>query len=127
MNLFPNLSPLWYAVPLLLLFTVQLVWLIGCYAPVTRKDYALPDRRRAWLILVTAPVAYLLVVLSLLAHLGLLPSWESDGLSVLLLAMVFWGAYPRPESPAYREGTRRWPYHLLAAVSFVFALLCWLA
>lgn len=127
MNLFPNLSPLWYAVPLLLLFTVQLVWLIGCYAPVTRKDYALPDRRRAWLILVTAPVAYLLVVLGLLAHLRLLPSWESDGLSVLLLAMVFWGAYPQPESPAYREGSRRWPYHLLAAVTFAFALLCWLA
>ena len=112
---------------MLLLFTVQLVWLICCYTPVTRKDYALPDRRRAWLVLVTAPVAYLLVVLSLLAHLRLLPSWESDGLSVLLLAMVFWGAYPRPESPAYREGSRRWPYHLLAAVSFVFALLCWLA
>lgn len=93
----------------------------------TRKDYALPDRRRAWLILVTAPVAYLLVVLSLLAHLRLLPSWESDGLSVLLLAMVFWGAYPQPESPAYREGSRRWPYHLLSAVTFAFALLCWLA
>lgn len=127
MNLFPNLSPLWYSIPMVLLLTAQLVWLIGCYAPVTRKDYALPDRRRAWLVLVTAPVAYLLVVLSLLAHLRLLPSWESDGLSVLLLAMVFWGAYPRPESPAYREGSRRWPYHLLAAVSFVFALLCWLA
>lgn len=126
MNLFPNLSPLWYAVPLLLLFTVQLVWLIGCYAPVTRKDYALPDRRRAWLILVTAPVAYLLVVLSLLAHLRLLPSWESDGLSVLLLAMVFWGAYPQPESPAYREKGRL-AFHLLSAVTFAFALLCWLA
>ena len=85
------------------------------------------SRRRAWLALVTAPVAYLLVVLSLLAHLRLLPSWESDGLSVLLLAMVFWGAYPQPESPAYREGSRRWPYHLLAAVTFAFALLCWLA
>ena len=111
---------------MLLLFTVQLVWLIGCYAPVTRKDYALPDRRRAWLALAVMGVFYLLAMACLLSGLGLLPSWESDGLSVLL-AMVFWGAYPQPESPAYREGSRRWPYHLLAAVTFAFALLCWLA
>lgn len=126
MHLLPNLSPYWYAVPLLPLFTIQLVWLICCYAPATYKDYALPDRRRAWLVLVTAPVAYLLVVLSLLAHLGLLPSWESDGLSVLLLAMIFWGAYPRPESPAYREKGRL-AFHLLSAVTTAFGLLCWLA
>ena len=82
MNLFPNLSPLWYAVPLLLLFTVQLVWLIGCYAPVTRKDYALPDRRRAWLALAVMGVFYLLAMACLLSGLGLLPFGEG-GTAVL--------------------------------------------
>lgn len=126
MNLFPNLSPLWYAVPLLLLFTVQLVWLIGCYAPVTRKDYALPDRRRAWLALAVMGVFYLLAMACLLSGLGLLPFGEG-GTAVLFTAIDFWWLYPNSQSPAYREGSRRWPYHLLSAVTFAFALLCWLA
>ncbi len=126
MNLFPNLSPLWYSIPLLLLFTVQLIWLICCYAPVTRKDYALPDRRRARLAFVVLAVVYLLAVACLLSGLGLLPFGEG-GTAVLFAAIDFWWLYPNSQSPAYREGTRRWPYHLLSAVAFAFALLGWLA
>ena len=126
MNLFPNLSPLWYSIPLLLLFTVQLIWLICCYAPVTRKDYALPDRRRARLAFVVLAVVYLPAVACLLSGLGLLPFGEG-GTAVLFAAIDFWWLYPNSQSPAYREGTRRWPYHLLSAVAFAFALLGWLA
>lgn len=126
MHLLSNLSPLWYAVPLLPLFTIQLVWLICCYAPVTRKDYALPDRRRAWLALVLLAVIYLLAVACLLSEVELLPFGEG-GTAVLFAAIDFWWLYPRPESPAYREGTRRWPYHLLSGIAAALALLGWLA
>ncbi len=126
MNLFPNLSPTWYAIPLMILFTVQLIWLISCYAPVTRNDYALPDRRRAWVALVVLPVIYLLAMACLLSGLKLLPFGEG-GTAVLFTAIDFWWVYPNSRNPAYREGTRRWPYHLLGAVTTAFGLLCWLA
>lgn len=110
---------------MLLLFTVQLVWLIGCYAPVTRKDYARPDRRRARVALVLLPVIYLLAVACLLSGVGLLPFGEG-GTAILFAAIDFWWLYPNSQSPAYREKGRL-AFHLLSAVSFVFALLCWLA
>lgn len=40
MNLFPNLSPLWYAVPMVLLLTAQLIILFYRYLPMAKKDYA---------------------------------------------------------------------------------------
>ena len=127
MNLFPNLSPLWYAVPLLLLFTVQLVWLIGCYAPVTRKDYALPDRRRAILGLGSYSAVYLLALIELAGRCGLLPLTTSCLFPWSFAVMAFfWGA-PRQNHPDYRKGEKRWPIRLLGGVSMALALLCWLA
>ena len=126
MNLFPNLPSAWYAIPLILLLTAQLVLLVRCYLPVTKKDYALPDRRRAWLALLVLAVIYLLAVACLLSGLGLLPFGEG-GTAVLLAAIDFWASYPTAKSPAYREGERRWPIHLLGAVTTALGLLCWLA
>ena len=48
----------------------------------TRNDYALPDRRRAWVALVVLPVIYLLAMACLLSGLKLLPFGEG-GTAVL--------------------------------------------
>lgn len=126
MQLFPHLSPGWYMIPLVLLLTAQLIWLICRYAPVTRKDYALFDRRRAWLALSAMGVVYLTAILCLLPRFGLGFAWEENMIPALTAAITFGMVYPRPESPAYRKKGRG-AFRLLSAFSAGFGLLGWLA
>ncbi len=127
MNLFPHLSPLWYAVPMVLLLTAQLIILFYRYLPMAKKDYAPPERRRAILGLGSYSAVYLLALIELAGRCGLLPLTTSCLFPWSFAVMAFfWGA-PRQNHPDYRKGEKRWPIRLLGGVSMALALLCWLA